>query len=294
MRRRVSTALLAACALTMALISPAKALDGQAQPAVTDGTFDSLISLTYTSGSEAVCTGVMITPTWALSARHCFFEANGNNKPVLPKVVGFGVEGTGNAGITTIYGHGDVDLVLLQLTHPSPYRPAVIELNPHLADGAAAHIGGFGQGTRPTSRPANFTAGHLHIDDRLGPLIQVEDRDVEVVEGDSGGPVFQNGALIGITSQMHDNNNSGYEGAYGSFTVVADHVNWLENRTGQPLTTVTRSDLPALPTRGADVGTPTPPPTEPEPAPQPTREPQPATPPARSGSSLMMSSVAFF
>lgn len=167
------------------------------------------------------CSGVQIAPGIVLTAAHC--------GQALKVWTAFGE--AADATATDIHpGYNrkskTADLALVYLTNPLDTDIATIGI-PKLGP---AIIQGFGvteEGTGGYLYEAEiqiegFADGKLYSERSSTPK-------PDACHGDSGGPVYQNGKLVGITAHGITKAGCGYGGAY---TIPALHMDWIEEETG--------------------------------------------------------------
>lgn len=209
----------------MLVLSSACAAEG-----VTPRVCSSSAAVVYGSLSEdehstvsvgGLCTGVLVGPYTVLTAAHCHEAAK------------YVVHSGRVASVWNRLQHpdwtsgpaNDIEVLVLSDPLPGPYAPIG---NPHVG---SALVQGYGS-------DENGEAGSLK--EGTVTITQISAEHVYTAPGtnscygDSGGPIYQDGAVVALTSH-----GSGGECGSGSINVAPDaHLEWLELVSPDPLTII--------------------------------------------------------
>lgn len=216
--RKVLTAVTAAVTLTLVGAAPAHAvLHGTtADPATVA---DAVVNL-----DDGSCTGVMISPSWAMTAKHC----TGSGRALHPVTIG--VHGDGGTFTARPHEHPSADLALLNIN--GVHRGTVAPLpDRHAGPGDVGQLVGFGGSGRyiPNAQQADviltqtFTARNSPYVGGAGTYHAYETRNGNTAFGDSGGPIFLDGQVHGI----HAHNLS-------EMVAVSEYLAWIGQVSGVP------------------------------------------------------------
>lgn len=194
-----------------------------------------------------VCSGVVLSKTVILTAAHCIASATAwrihwrapDNTPILvePKYVRVHPEYDPKA-IKKRVRSIDLAVVVLQEPLPDLFSPISLSDADSLAAGDPAIIGGYGlvEEKKPKALGKFFSAT-LSVVEPYGPsrfVLWLEDMSKSGAggcHGDSGGPIFSNGAVIAIIAWTTGPGRSDC-GEYTQGTLIAPHRDWIEKAAG--------------------------------------------------------------
>ncbi len=155
------------------------------------------------------CTGTLVGPKTVVTAAHCLFDgARRVYAPELAFEVGGVVHRIARSSVNPGYDPGRdegwEDAAILRLEEASEVGAIPVSIDPPL-EGVEADVVGFGV-TRASGPGQGVGSGRRrHARIALG---LVTDREIfydasasGACYGDSGGPILQNGALVGVTSR---------------------------------------------------------------------------------------------
>lgn len=213
--------------------SPAHAIVGASEPAAQAG---GVMVLAAGAGRGGFCSGVALGPRLVLTAAHCvaapqalrihYRDASG--APVLIEAARIARHPLYRANAVAARAPS-VDLALVETREdlPDTLSPAMIADGPR-AIGARIEIAGFGvarEGRPETS--GRFRSATLNLRGPLSNLLLWLEGDAGACAGDSGGPVFADGALVAITAFAEGAGGK----ACGKLTQavrLAPHRAWIE------------------------------------------------------------------
>lgn len=204
---RSLTRLALATAATAALVGAGTgtAMADPASPHIIGGTSGSspyIVQLVFgQSGGTYGCTGEAIAPQWILTAKHCIdgtqwmdvYYSNSVTSPGTP-VAADQVAGSAN---------GDVALVHLSSSKTlNSYAPLASSYSPRSGD--TGTIWGYGL-TAGGAQPTHLNKATVNVvgsstDAYGGSAVHVKGVDGASNHGDSGGPLFVGGVIVGVCS----------------------------------------------------------------------------------------------
>lgn len=193
----------------------------------------------------ASCTGTVVAPQWVLTAQHCV------EVPNLQRTVYTGTtreqqhreENKFTSDYAVWAPHGDVALV--HVTDALPQRLIREVRHTPVSFGEQGRVYGWGAGTGETLQYAHAAVGKTSS----GVRPQESQHDAFLVQyldeatagrGDSGGPLFIDGKVAGVTSFKAPQGG----GRYSLFASLHELGNWIAQTTATP-TQPSTGDAPA-------------------------------------------------
>lgn len=150
------------------------------------------------------CSGTLIGPRTVLTAAHCLYQ---NGRRLTASELGFDVADVPLA-VQRSSVHPDYDpsraeawedAALLRLAQPAHTAPIPVSIDPPL-EGVEATVIGYGVTARGTGAGTRRRAT-ITLDTVTGREILYRSDRAGACYGDSGGPLLQNDAIVGITSR---------------------------------------------------------------------------------------------
>lgn len=197
-----------------------------------------VMALAQSAGGSGFCSGAVLAPNIVLTAAHCvaapaatrvhFRDSAG--KPVLMEVARVARHPGFRADAVAARAKS-IDLALIETTEPLPSSFAPVALADAPTDvGASFDVAGFG-----VARPGNAATSGVLRRARLSlraPVSKVllwlsSDDGAGACTGDSGAPVFSNGALVGIVAFAQGAKGRGCGGLTQAVR-VAPYRSWIE------------------------------------------------------------------
>ena len=230
--------------LVCGLSAPAKAMVGPATPAP-DLAAQVLMVLTRTATSAGFCTGTVLSPIKVLTAAHCVGSAenmrvhyrDAKGTPILLDVKSVAIHPDFHAQAPKIR-EKSIDLAIVTLAKPLPDRftPADLTQPEDFRLGDSVSIAGFGV-TKEGQADSSGTL--LQADMALrAPKSEVlfwleAPNGLGACTGDSGGPVFFQGALVGVISWT-EGLGSAHCGKLTQAIRLKNQMNWLKSEMERP------------------------------------------------------------
>ncbi len=210
--------------------SPAHALANARNVSGSSTTSDSIVRLHI---GNTACTGTMITPTWAITARHCIPEGG-----IAGAAIGSSTLSQFQQVPQAIL-HPTADLALVEL--PNQASSNTVDLyGAHVQpgeNGQAAGWGGYSAFGQNVAQQADVQIQRRVVNvpspDRTAVLLEGTVSNGRLVPGDSGGPLYINGQLAGVLSMSTDVENDALDGTVGWYIPVAEHAEWIAYYTGK-------------------------------------------------------------
>jgi hypothetical protein len=193
------------------------------------------IRLYAVDAPEVYCSGVMIAPRLALSAKHCFVNATLDERGLKLSMAEFPFTSQPekvDIKIARWTAHPSEDLALIELSADSPadYLPVEIRSIAALPKSPLILLG-FGKTSPQMAADGRLRVGIVHADsirfDHASIETSLEETEGSACPGDSGGPAFEfvDGKyfLVGITSKG-DTTCSSYNKFVQPLAFLADFV----------------------------------------------------------------------
>jgi secreted trypsin-like serine protease len=220
------------CGLTTAGILAASGVAQAASPQIIGGSpVNSISSAPWAAqvrfnGGSSHCSGALIAAQWVLTAGHCA----ANDDYVLLGSVTKG-QGTQISTDKQIKGNGE-DILLLHLTKPySTTYAKVGSASDRPAVNASVQAYGYGDvdsgGTSGTQLKtcAMVVKSNSGSDDANAHILQLTKGSGISAKGDSGGPAFYGGAIVGTDSRGTD--------SVKDYSDVTAYQSWIQQTIGK-------------------------------------------------------------
>lgn len=194
---------------------------------------DSIAASVVSVDGNMECSGAMISPSWALTSRHCVTDQD--QIPVTT-----GINQDGETYTANVVEHGNTDLALLNID--GVHAGTVASLPTSFAEvGTTAMIAGFGSADGVTESATEKTAHVNARMDMVGPgdivtegweqfLYHVPADNDHLYMNDTGAPVFIGDEIHGVFSHGWLNDNNEFTESYSAS--VADNIDWIRMITG--------------------------------------------------------------
>lgn len=194
--------------------SSPEADNGRVSEPIIGGTTDSGdpsvvgIVLTDSAGSQYICTGSVISSTKVLTARHCIED-------MVSWEVRLGTDlrnPTSTLAVRTGAYSPDGDIGVLTLSKATTLTPLAYNTSALDSGDVGASVRAVGYGSNKTNSGSGTGAGTKRTGNTTVRALQDDTFSTYNVlcHGDSGGPIFENGTIIGITSYGNPANCTGY------------------------------------------------------------------------------------
>lgn len=234
-----------------ALASPADAVTGGSVVRNPQGVRQSVVRVESSRGE--MCSGTLIAPDLVLTAAHCVLQRAAYRVIAVDSAFRQRAVMATAAALhpafvpgTTPRTQPGVDLALLKLSQP--LGGDFVPLDPRYANrvgpGQPVELAGFGataeaahNSARVLRRTRLVTLGTLQVANRV--LVVADQQRLAATSGagacrgDSGGPILQDGRLVGVVSWSSGALRSRVRTACGGFTAVtpvAEHSSWIAAR----------------------------------------------------------------
>ncbi|MEA3214219.1 MAG: hypothetical protein QOJ19_375 [Acidimicrobiia bacterium] len=189
------------------------------------GRYSWLVAVVNTSG-PTLCTGMLIDPSWVLTAGHCLpadtvLSSSNDLRRVRRSAVDTTVSFTGDVPPDT----PGLDAALIHLSEPlakSPARLAGPDGQGDLPTGTVATVAGWG--ITPARSPFANEGTVRIVDAGFADLLFTVPAPGNPCSGDSGGPLLVNGVVVGIVNfgESQCNGITGY-------SRVSQLTSWIDS-----------------------------------------------------------------
>ncbi|PWW60296.1 S1 family peptidase [Actinokineospora spheciospongiae] len=205
--KKIAVALLGLAALTGAAVPAAAA---PAQPAIIGGGYAQTgpWAVAIMVNGAQNCSGSIVAARWVITAKHC---ANSANRFLIGSTDRNA--GQSRTAVRSV-SHPSADLILYQINSPVSTTYAALTTTAP-AVGSSEQVYGFGR-TESARDSRYLKVATMRITGRSSSFIDATQGNGYTGPGDSGGPVFQNGRLIGVHS--YGNTSAGTSGHVNVYT----------------------------------------------------------------------------
>ncbi|GAA1471862.1 trypsin-like serine protease [Corynebacterium felinum] len=229
MYKRIVLALTAAClGASAALVAPsATALEGGREVSANELEANLVIRMIHGGG---LCTGVAIDPHWVLTALHC---KNGNGEVHLQTGVNYKYDLPLRGQWHSDAPSGDISLIYIPQDLGLPNYAEISKTLPQAGDRGTNYGWGIGTSAVLKFSYQRFKGTYTTSGYNQGKMFVTENEDgAKNRTGDSGGPVFFNGQVAGITSSVGGSNATNYSSVPEVYDWIVQTVNSKpDNRT---------------------------------------------------------------
>lgn len=200
----------------------------------TSGTSPYIVQLEFGQGDGTYgCTGEAISADWVLTAQHCVDGTDWMNVYYSNSVTSPGTPVSADQLKSSPYG--DVALVHLSSSKSlSGYAPLASSYSPSTSD--TGTIWGYGL-TAGGASPTHLNKASVNVvgsstDAYDGPAVHVTGDDGASNHGDSGGPLFVDGEVVGVcsTGDVADPGSDIHAGS--NYANLTDSRDWIESTSG--------------------------------------------------------------
>ncbi|MBM7774943.1 secreted trypsin-like serine protease [Actinokineospora baliensis] len=205
----------------VALALTGAAVPAAAQPAIIGGGYAQTgpWAVAIMVNGQQNCSGSIIAARWVITAKHCANSANRFHIGNIDRNAG-----QQRTAVRSI-SHPSADIILYQLNSPVTTTYASLTTT-QPSTGSSEQVYGFGR-TESARDSRYLKVATMRITRVSSGFIDATQGNGYTGPGDSGGPVFQNGKLIGVHS--YGDTNAGTSGHVNVYT----YRQWiLSNATG--------------------------------------------------------------
>lgn len=217
MRKLISVA--AAGIVSVMLAAPAAALNNGTPVSDDDANASAVVQI-------SACTGTVIDPHWVLTAQHCVEVTDLSRNVYVGNTRGEGQRQTFKSDYAVWAPYGDVALAhvpdALPVTNVAKVRSQPVEF------GNTGQVYGWGAGTQGKLQSAEGAIGKQltgirPAENKKGAFGVYFKGEARAGRGDSGGPIFVDGQVAGVTSYTQKHR----QGSAAAFAALNDHVSWI-------------------------------------------------------------------
>ncbi|MDO4761764.1 MAG: trypsin-like serine protease [Corynebacterium sp.] len=222
MYKRIALALTAAClGASAALVAPsATALEGGREVSENEIEANQVVRFVHGGGK---CTGVAIDPHWVLTALHCKL---GDGEVHLHTGIHYQHHPPLRGVFEAEAPSGDVALIYVENDLNLPHYAGIAQTMPKEGDRGTNY--GWGVGTSAVLKFSNhrFKGEYQNGSYKNGKMfVSINENGAKNKTGDSGGPLFFNGLVTGITSSIGNSSATNFSSVPALYDWIVETVN---------------------------------------------------------------------